>query len=72
MLKFASIVGYTSCGPMYIESFLTKFGQCINVKSEQSRNRLVGIKVFLFPIFQTYIYIYIDRINVIHQTMSSQ
>ena len=31
MLKFASIVGYTSCGPTYIESFLTIFGQCINV-----------------------------------------
>ena len=31
MLKFTSIVGYTSCGPMYIESFLTIFGQCINV-----------------------------------------
>ena len=31
MLKFASIVGYASCGPMYIESFLTIFGQCINV-----------------------------------------
>ena len=31
MLKFTSIVGYTSCGPTYIESFLTIFGQCINV-----------------------------------------
>ena len=31
MLKFTSIVGYTSCGPSYIESFLTIFGQCINV-----------------------------------------
>ena len=30
MLKFTSIVGYTSCGPMYIGSFLTIFGQCIN------------------------------------------
>ena len=30
MLKFTSIVGYTSCGPTYIESFLTIFGQCIN------------------------------------------
>ena len=31
MLKFTSIVGYTSCGPTYIESFFTIFGQCINV-----------------------------------------
>ena len=31
MLKFTSIVGYTSCGTTYIESFLTIFGQCINV-----------------------------------------
>ena len=31
MLKFTSIVEYTLCGPTYIESFLTKFGQCINV-----------------------------------------
>ena len=31
MLKFTSIVGYTSCGSTYIESFLTIFGQCINV-----------------------------------------
>ena len=31
MLKFTSIVGYTSRGPTYIESFLTIFGQCINV-----------------------------------------
>ena len=31
MLQFTSIVGYTSCGPTYIESFLTIFGQCINV-----------------------------------------
>ena len=31
MLKFTSIVGYTSCGPTYIESFLTIFGQCIKV-----------------------------------------
>ena len=31
MLKFTSIVGHTSCGPTYIESFLAIFGQCINV-----------------------------------------
>ena len=31
MLKFTSVVGCTSCGPTYIESFLTIFGQCINV-----------------------------------------
>ena len=31
MLKFTSIVGYMSCGPTYIENFLTIFGQCINV-----------------------------------------
>ena len=30
MLKFTYIVGYTSCGPTYIESFMTIFGQCIN------------------------------------------
>ena len=30
MLKFTYIVGYTSCGTTYIESFLTIFGQCIN------------------------------------------
>ena len=31
MLKFTSIVGYTSCGLTYIESFFHIFGQCINV-----------------------------------------
>ena len=33
MLKFTSIVGYTSCGTTYIESFFTILGQteCINV-----------------------------------------
>ena len=36
MLKFTSIVGYTSCGPTYIESFLTIFGQCINVLNYKS------------------------------------
>ena len=29
--KFTSIVGYTSRRPTYIESFMTIFGQCINV-----------------------------------------
>ena len=36
MLKFTSIVGYTSCGPTYIESFFTIFGQCINVLNYNS------------------------------------
>ena len=31
MLKFTSIVGYTLCGPTYIERFLTIFGQCISL-----------------------------------------
>ena len=31
MLQFTSIVGYTSRGPTYIESFFTIFGQCINL-----------------------------------------
>ena len=45
MLKFTSIVGYTSCGPTYIESFLTIFGKCINVlnyKVEYLFNTLLG------------------------------
>ena len=29
--KFTSIAGYTSCRPTNIESFMTVFGQCINV-----------------------------------------
>ena len=29
--KFTSIIGYTSCRPTYIESFMTIFGQCINI-----------------------------------------
>ena len=37
MLKFISIVGYTSCGPAYIESFLTIFGQCINALNDKLR-----------------------------------
>ena len=37
MLKFTSIVGYTSCGPTYIESFFTIFGQCINVLNYKTR-----------------------------------
>ena len=37
MLKFTSIVGYTSCGPTYIESFLTIFGQCINLKQKRRK-----------------------------------
>ena len=36
MLKFTSIVGYTSCGLTYIESFFTMFGQCINVLNYKS------------------------------------
>ena len=45
MLKFTSIVGYTSCGPTYIGRFLTIFGQCINVLN--------------FKYIYIYIYIYI-------------
>ena len=37
MLKFTSIVGYTACGPTYIESFLTIFGQCMNVLNYNKR-----------------------------------
>ena len=37
MFKFTSIVGYTSCGPTYIECFLTIFGQCINVLNYNTR-----------------------------------
>ena len=37
MLQFTSIVGYTSCGPTYIESFLTIFGHCINVLNYKTR-----------------------------------
>ena len=40
MLKFTSIVGYTSCGPTYIESFLTIFGQCINAYSRVNKSPL--------------------------------
>ena len=29
--RFTSIAGYTSCRPTYMESFMTIFGQCINV-----------------------------------------
>ena len=42
MLKFTSIVGYTSCGPTYIESFLTIFGQCINVLNYNYSYTLLG------------------------------
>ena len=34
--KFTSIVGFTSCRPTYIESFITIFGQCINVLNYKS------------------------------------
>ena len=37
MLKLTSIVGYTSCGPTYIESFFTIFVQCINVLNYKYR-----------------------------------
>ena len=40
MLKFTSIVGYTSCGPTYIERFLTIFRQCINVLNYNSCSAL--------------------------------
>ena len=45
MLKFTSIVGYTSCGPTYIESFLTIFGQCINVLNYK---RIVCVMVNIY------------------------
>ena len=35
--KVTSIVGYTSCRPTYIESFMTIFGQCINVLNYKNR-----------------------------------
>ena len=38
------IVGYTLCGPTYIESFLTIFGQCISVLNyNQSYQRYIMI-----------------------------
>ena len=50
MLKFTSIVGYTSCGPTYIESFLTIFGQCINVLNYKSCCHDLGPELALsFP-----------------------
>ena len=44
MLKFTSVVGYASCGPTYIESFLTIFGQCINVLNYNSFYRARSIQ----------------------------
>ena len=47
MLQFTSIVGYKSCGPTYIDSFFTIFGQCINVlnyKSEMSGQSFFDIE----------------------------
>ena len=50
MLKFTSIVGYTSCGPTYIESFLTIFGKCINVLNYNRRYRaLKRVSEFRIP-----------------------
>ena len=41
--KFTSIVGYTSCRPTYIESFMTIFGQCINVLNYHDTTRYFTI-----------------------------
>ena len=49
MLKFTSIVGYTSCGPMYIECFLTIFGQCINVLNYNSFYMVCSVTYPDFP-----------------------
>ena len=35
--KFTYIVRYTLCRPTYIESFMTIFGQCINVLKYDAR-----------------------------------
>ena len=48
MLKFTSIVGYTSCGPTYVESFLTIFGQCINVLNYNILDKKVTENYYFF------------------------
>ena len=50
MPKFTSIVGYTSCGPTYIKSFLTIFGQCINVLNYKYIYIYIYIYIYLFSI----------------------
>ena len=70
MLKFTSIVGYTSCGPTYIKSVLTIFGQCINVLNYKyiyiyilkNRKKNTFIHTSLFrdcSLLRGFIYIYI-------------
>ena len=60
MLKFTSIVGYTSCGPTDIESFLTIFGQCINVLNYKLYYKLLYyiLKSFFEYVLVTYINIF--------------
>ena len=50
--KFTSIIGYTSCRPTYIESFMTIFGQCINVlnyKKKYSASIDINTQLFNRP-----------------------
>ena len=51
MLKFTSIVGYMSCGPTYIESFFTIFGQCINVLNYKSRYTALMASRYILVLF---------------------
>ena len=42
-MKFINIVGYTSCRPTHIESFMTIFGQCFNVLNYNMGYEAAGI-----------------------------
>ena len=50
MLKFTSIVGYTSCEPTYIKSFFTIFGQCINVLNYNTCDMRIPGMICVFPV----------------------
>ena len=51
MLQFTSIVGNTSCGPTYIESFFfTIFEQCINVLNYNTASTVWNLFLLTFLI----------------------
>ena len=45
--KFTTIAGCTSCRPTYIESFITIFGQCINMLNYKD---IIRVMIYMNPL----------------------
>ena len=46
-MRFTCIVGYTSCRPTYFVSFITIFGQCINVLHKNNNKQPLSNRYFV-------------------------